>query len=84
MERCPSCQNLIFKEESYWQLLMGVMGNVRSGWGNFHSKNQLPRSVQRGGVIPKKKKKKVQHAKKTKIPESSGKDRTLKKEDKGP
>ena len=55
MERCPSCQNLIFKEESYWQLLMRVMGNVRSGWGNFHSKNQLPRFVQRKRVIPKKK-----------------------------
>ena len=80
MERCPSCQNLIFKEESYWQLLMGVMGNVRSGWGNFHSKNQLPCSVQKGGSYQKK----VQHAKKTKIPESSGKDKTLKTEDKGP
>ena len=57
MERCPSCQNLIFKEESYLQLLMGLVGNVRSGWGNFHSKNQLPCSVQRGGVFPKKKKK---------------------------
>ena len=59
---------------------MGVMGNVRSGWGNFHSKNQLPCSVQKGGSYQKK----VQHAKKTKILESSGKDKTLKTEDKGP
>ena len=38
----------------------------------------------KGGEFSPKKKKKVRHAKKTKIPESSEKDRTLKKEDKGP
>ena len=73
MERCPSCQNLIFKEESYWQLLMGVMGNVRSGWGNFHSKNQLPRSVKRGGVIPKKIKKKCNTQRKPRYLKVAGK-----------
>ena len=25
-------------KESYWLLLIRVMGNVRSGWGKFHSK----------------------------------------------
>jgi len=39
-----------------------------------HSNIQLPRSVQKGGVT---KKEEVQHAKKTRIPENSGKDRTL-------
>ena len=24
-----------FIRKSYWQLLMGVMGNVKSGWGCF-------------------------------------------------
>ena len=40
-----------------------------------------------GGVtkkIRRKKRKEVQHAKKTRIPESSRKDRTLKEEEEGP
>ena len=66
---------------------MGVTGNVRSGWGNFHSNIQLPCSVQKGGggsyKKRKRKKEEVQHAMKNMIPESNGKDRTLKEEEEG-
>ena len=63
---------------------MGVTRNVRSGWGSFHSNIQLPHPVQGGGGRGSYKKKEVQHAKKTRIPKSSGKDKTLKEEEGGP
>ena len=49
-----------FKEESYWQLLMGVTGNVKSGWRKF--------SLQHSTAMPRAKgesykKKEVQHTK---------------------
>ena len=51
--------------------------------GEFSLQKSTAMFRAKGGSFPQKKKK-VRHAKKTKIPESSEKDRTLKKEDKGP
>ena len=41
---------LNFKEESYWQLLMGVTGNVKSGWRKFSLQNSFPYTVQKREV----------------------------------
>ena len=60
---------------------MGVTGNVKSGWGKFSLKHSTAMFLANGGSY---KKKKVQHAKKTRIPKNSGKDRTLKEEKEGP
>ena len=81
MERCASCQNFIFKEEIYWQLLMGVKGNVKSGWTKFSLQHSIATFPVKGGVT---KKEEVQHTKKTRIPKNSGKDRTLKEEEERP
>ena len=63
---------------------MGVMGDMKSGWGKFSLQHSTAMSRAKGGVWGSYKKKEVQHAKKTRIPESSGKDRTLKEEEGGP
>ena len=70
MKRHVSCQNLIFlKEESYWRLLMEVMGNVKSRWGKFYSKSTATSRAKKG----KLQKREVQQAKKTGIPIDNGK-----------
>ena len=48
MERRASCQNLISKK-SYWQLLMGVIGNVKLDGRSFHSQNSTATSRAKGG-----------------------------------
>ena len=55
-------------------------GKCEKWVGEFSLQKSIAMFCAKGVELPKK----VQHAKKTKIPESSGKDRTLKKEDKGP
>ena len=59
---------------------MEVIGTVKSGWRKFYSKTQLPRLVQKGGGLQKKKEE-ARHAGNTKIYKSSRKARILKKEE---
>ena len=65
-------------------VINGSYGECEKWVGEFSLQKSTATFREKGGSYPKKNKKKVQHAKKTKIPESSEKDRTLKKEDKGP
>ena len=71
-------QKFNFEDESYWQLLMGVTGNVESGQGKFFTPTFNCHISCNGGVT---KKKEVQHAKKTRVPQSSKKDRIPKEEE---
>ena len=55
MERCTSCQNLIFKDKSYWKLLMGVTENVKSGWGKFSLQHSTTTFRVKAGELQKNK-----------------------------
>ena len=57
----------------------------REKWvGKFSLQHSTATSRARGGGRGSYKKKEVKHAKKTRIPKSSGKDKTLKEEEGGP
>ena len=51
----PVAKKFNFKEESYWQLLMGVTGNVKSGWRKFTLQNSTTTSRAKGGSYKRRK-----------------------------
>ena len=54
-EKARQLPKFNFKEESYWQLLMGVMGNVKSGWSKFSLQISTATSHAKGGSYKKRK-----------------------------